>query len=127
RGTELEEIESDNEKPDEIKELLDLQVVSSERKSDKDGVFYEIVLNDAENFTYKEYTTEQLTFKDDIKEVIKISKLDDEGSIKKDETIYQISDLYKLKLANILHTEIDDKNAKHKYDFIYTNGWKKEQ
>jgi CRISPR-associated endonuclease Csn1 len=127
RGTKLEEIENDNEKSDEIKELLDLQVAYSEQKSDKNGVYYEIKLNDAENFTYKEYTTEQLTFKDDIKEVVKISKLDEAGNIEKEKTVYQISDLYELKLANIVHSEIDDQNAKHKYDFIYTNGWKKEQ
>ncbi|MGJ7029568.1 type II CRISPR RNA-guided endonuclease Cas9 [Niabella hirudinis] len=127
RGAELEEIENNDEKSDEIKELLDLQVVSSEQKFDKNGVFYEVVLNDAERFTYKEYTTEQLTFKGDIKEVVKVSKLDESENIEKGKTVYQISDLYELKLANILHSEIDDKNAKHKYDFIYTNGWRKEQ
>lgn len=127
RGTELEEIESDNEKSDEFREPLDLKVLSAERKSDKDGTFFEIILNDAENFTYKEYTTEQLTFEDDIKEVLKISKLDEAGNVQKEKTIYQINDLYNLTLSKIEHTEIEDKKAKHKYDFVYTNGWKNEK
>lgn len=127
RGTELDEIENENEKSDEIKELLDLKVISSEQKSDKGGTFYEIRLNDAENFIYKEYTTEQLTFKDDIKEVLKISKLDDAGNIEKEKAIYQISDLYNLTLTRIEHKETDDKTFKHIYNFIYSNGWENEK
>ena len=127
RGTELEEIDIENEKSDEIKELLDLKVVSSERKEDKYGIYYEVVLNDAENFAYKEYTTQQLTFKDDIKEVLKVSKLDEAGNIEKEKTIYQIHDLYNLTLTKIEHRETDDKKYKHIYNFIYTNGWKNEK
>lgn len=127
RGTELEEIESDNEKSDEIKESLDLKVLSAEPKSDKDGSYFEIMLNDAENFTYKEYTTEQLTFKDDIKEVVKISKLDDAENIIQKETIYQINDLYNLTLSKIEHKETEDKKFKHIYNFIYSNGWGNEK
>jgi CRISPR-associated endonuclease Csn1 len=127
RGTELDEVENKNEKSDEFKEQLDLQVVSSERKSDKDGIYYEIVLNDAENFTYKEYTIEQLTFEDDIKEVVKISKLDAAGNIEKEKTIYQINDLYDLTLSKIEHKETDDKKFKHLYNFIYTNGWENQK
>ena len=127
RGTELDEVENKNEKSDEFRELLDLQVVSSTRKSDKNGVFYEVVLNDAENFTYKEYTTEQLTFKDDIKEVVKISILDAAGNIEKEKTIYQINDLYDLTLSKIEHIETDDKKFKHIYNFIYTNNWENQK
>ncbi|MDP2414943.1 type II CRISPR RNA-guided endonuclease Cas9 [Daejeonella sp.] len=127
RGTELDEIENENEKSDEIKELLDLKVISSDPKSDKNGTFYEITLNDAENFTYKEYTNEQLTFKDDIKEVLKISKLDDAGNIEKEKVIYQINDLYNLTLSKIEHKETDDKKFKHIYNFIYSNGWENEK
>ncbi|MFN8237115.1 MAG: HNH endonuclease domain-containing protein [Chitinophagales bacterium] len=127
RGTELDEIENNNEKSDEIKELLDLKVISSEKKSDKNGTFYEITLNDAENFTYKEYTNEQLTFKDEIKEVLKISKLDNAGNIEKEKVVYQISDLYNLTLSKIEHKETDDKIFKQIYYFIYSNGWIKEQ
>lgn len=127
RGTEFDEIENENEKADELKEALDLKVLSSERKTDKDGIYYEIVLNDAENFTYKEYTTNQLTFKDDIKEVVRISKLDAAGNIEKEKTIYQINDLYNLTLSKIEHRSTDDKKLKHIYNFIYTNGWKNEK
>ena len=127
RGTGLDEIESENEKSDEIKEQLDLKVIKVERNNDVNGNFFEITLNDAENFIYKEYTNEQLTFEDDLKEVTKILKLDDAGNIINEKTTYQISDLYNLTLVNIEHTDIDDKKAKHKYDFIYTNGWKTEK
>ncbi|WP_295222509.1 type II CRISPR RNA-guided endonuclease Cas9 [uncultured Chryseobacterium sp.] len=127
RGTDSEEFENENEKSDEIKEKLDLKVIKAEKKSDINGDFYEITLNDAETFKYKEYTTEQLTFEDDVKEVTKILKLNDAGNIINEKTTYQISDLYNLTLSNIEHTEIDDKKAKHKYNFIYTNGWKTEK
>ncbi|WPO84325.1 HNH endonuclease domain-containing protein [Chryseobacterium sp. JJR-5R] len=127
RGTDLDEIENEDEKSDEIKEQLDLKVIKVEQNNDVNGDFFEIILNDAENFKYKEYTTEQLTFKDDVKEVTKILKLDDAGNIINEKTTYHISDLYNLTLANIKHTDIDDKKAKHKYDFIYTNGWKTEK
>lgn len=127
RGTDLLEIENEDEKSDEKKEQLDLKVIKTELKSDVNGDFFEITLNDAENFKYKEYTTEQLTFKNDVKEVTKILKLDDAGNIINEKTTYQISDLYNLTLSNIEHTDIDDKKAKHKYDFFYTNGWKTEK
>jgi CRISPR-associated endonuclease Csn1 len=127
RGTDLSEIENEDEKSDEIKEQLDLKVVKTEQKNDVNGDFFEITLNDAENFKYKEYSTEQLTFEDDVKEVTKILKLDEAGNIINEKTTYLISDLYNLTLSNIEHYNIDDKKAKHKYDFIYTNGWKTEK
>jgi CRISPR-associated endonuclease Csn1 len=123
RGTELDEMVNKNEKSDEYREPLDLQVVSSTRKSDKYGIYYEVVLNDAENFTYKEYTTEQLTFKDDIKEVLKISKLDTAGNIEKGNTIYEISEIYTLKLSTIKYTELENEKKKHSYTYILENGW----
>lgn len=126
RGTDLAEIENEDEKSDE-KEQLDLKVIKVEPNKDVNGDYFEITLNDAENFKYKEYTTEQLTFVNDIKEVVKILKLDDTGNILNEKTIYQISDLYNLTLANIEHQEIDEKIAKHKYEFVYTNGWKNEK
>ena len=127
RGTDLIEIENENEKSDEIKEQLDLKVIKVEPKNDINGDFFEITLNDSENFKYREYSTEQLTFINDVKEISKILKLDDAGNIINEKTTYQISDLYNLTLSNIEHSDIDDKKAKHKYDFIYTNGWKTEK
>lgn len=127
RGTGLSEIENDEEVSGEIKEQLDLKVIKVDPKSDVNGNFFEITLNDSENFKYKEYSTKQLTFVDDIKEVTKVLKLDDAGNVINEKTIYQISDLYNLTLSSIEHTEIDDKIAKHKYDFIYTNGWNTEK
>ncbi|WP_293789899.1 type II CRISPR RNA-guided endonuclease Cas9 [uncultured Pedobacter sp.] len=127
RGTDSEDFENEDEKSDEIKEKLDLKVIKTEKKANVNGDFYEITLNDAENFKYKEYTAEQLTFEDDVKEVTKILKLDDAGNIINEKTTYQISDLYNLTLANIEHTDINDKKSKHKYDFIYTNGWRTEK
>jgi CRISPR-associated endonuclease Csn1 len=127
RGTDIIDFENEEEVSGERIEQLDLKVIKVEPKNDINGDFFEIILNDAENFKYKEYTTEQLTFEEDIKEVSKILKLDDAGNIINDKTIYQISDLYNLTLSSIEHTQIDDKKAKHKYEFIYTNGWKNEK
>lgn len=127
RGTDLLENENENEKSDEIKEQLDLKVINVENKKDLNGDFFEITLNDSENFTYKEYSSLQLTFKDDVKEITKTLKLDSAGNIIHDKTTYQISDLYNLTLSNIEHRETDDKKFKHVYDFIYTNGWKNEK
>lgn len=127
RGYEQMEIEDENEKSEELKETLDLKVIKVEHKNDKSGKYDEITLNDTISFEYKEYTTQQLTFEDDIKEVVKITKLDDAGNIIENQIIYQISDLYNLTLVGINHAEIDDKNAKHKYDFVYTNGWNNEK
>jgi len=127
RGTDPSEIENDNDKSGEVKEYLDLKVINIESKSDDSGNYFEITLNDSENFKYKEYSDEQLTFVDDVKEVYKILKLDDAGNIISNKTVYQINDLYNLTLSSIEHMAIDDKKAKHKYDFNYTNGWRIEK
>lgn len=128
RGASSDEIEEDNnEKSDEFKEKLDLTVLNAEPKTDENGNYFEIQLNDSENFTYKEYTNEQLTFKDDVKEVVKISKLDDAGNVITDKTVYQINDLCSLKLESINYTETDDKTYKHIYNFKYSNGWNNEK
>lgn len=122
RGTDLIEIANENEKSDEIKEFLDLKVISVDEKEDKKGCYFEITLNDSENTKYKEYSTEQLTFVDDIKEVTRISKLDDKGDIIKNKTILKITDLYKLELCKVEKEETDIKK-KFKYYFHYKNGW----
>lgn len=123
RGTNLIEITNEDEKAGEIKEFLDLKVVNIDRKEDKEGCYFEITLNDSENTKYKEYSTEQLTFVDDIKEVMRILKLDDNGDIIKNKTILKITDLYNLELYKIEKEETDNKKKKFKYHFHYKNGW----
>ena len=53
RGTDFSEIENEDEKSYEKKEQLDLKVLKVEPKNDANGNFYEITLNDSENFKYK--------------------------------------------------------------------------
>lgn len=123
RGYEQMEIEDENQKSDEINETLDLKVIKIERQSDQNGSFDEITLNDSGNFKYKEYTSIPLTQLDDIKEVVRISKLNDSGNVIDSETLYQISDLYSLTLNAIIHRETDDKGFPHRYDFEFYNSW----
>ncbi len=123
RGTQIvDKFEKDDESNDE-KEFLDLKVVNVERKKDNKGIYFEITLNDSENTKYKEYTTEQLTFEEDIKEVIRILKKDEQGNIVKEKTTIAVNDLYNLELSKIEREETDDKKFKFRYHFIYKNGW----
>ncbi len=127
RGYEQIEVEHEKDKSNEITEKIDLKVIKVEYNIDENGQYFEITLNDARNFRYKEYTSIQYTFENDIKEVVKISKLDEAGNIIQGRTMFQVNDLYELYLSKISFIEINEQVAKFKYDFEYTNGWKTEK
>lgn len=126
RGYEQIEVENkkEDDKPDELKEVLDLQVATVKPNEDKKGKYFEIMLNDVDNFTYKEHSNKQLTFENDIKEVVKISKLDDKGDVIPNKTTYEIAELYSLKLSKIEYNEVEKDKKKHHYIFVLENGWK---
>lgn len=54
-----------------------------------------------------------MTFKDDLKEVVKISKVDDEGNIDKSKTEYKITDIYSLEIDKFNYERIDAKTNIH--------------
>src|SRR5690606_18900066 len=82
RGYEKTEVEDKSTKEGQIVEELDLRVKEAIPKINKDGKqFYEVHLDGNDNFVYNEYSDVQMTFKDDLKEIVKISKVDEQGNI----------------------------------------------
>lgn len=121
RGYEKTEVEDKSTKEGEIVEELDLRVKDVIPKFDKGNTqFYEIHLDGNDNFVYNEYSNVQMTFKDDLKEIIKISKVDGQGNIDDEKTEYTLVDIYPLEIKDV-HYEKDD--GKHKYTLTYQNGW----
>lgn len=121
RGYEKTEVEDKSTKEGEIVEELDLRVKEVFPKVDKDAKkFYEVHLDGNDNFIYNEYSEEQMTFKDDLKELIKTSKVDEQGNIDVKKTEFTVVDIYPLEIKEV-HYEKDD--GKHKYTLIYQNGW----
>jgi CRISPR-associated endonuclease Csn1 len=120
RGYEEIEIEDKSTKDSEIVEELDLRVLEVFEKQKDGKKYFEIHLDGNDKFTYNEYSEIQMTFKDDLKEVVKISKVDDEGNIDKSKTEYKITDIYSLEIDKFNYERID---AKNKYTLTYQNGW----
>jgi CRISPR-associated endonuclease Csn1 len=121
RGYEKIEVEDKSTKDNEIIEELDLHATHVERKIDNNGsTYYDITLDGAISFKYKEYTETQLTFVDDIKEVIKTSKVDTEGNIKDKEVEFTVVDIFNLQIADVKYQKED---GKHNFSIIYDNGW----
>src|SRR5690606_39140273 len=121
RGYEKTEVEDKSTKEGEIVEELDLRVKEVTSKADKDGKrYYEIHLDGNDNFVYNEYSDVQMTFKDDLKEIIKTSKVDEQGNIDDKKTEFTVVDIYPLEIKDV-HYEKDD--GKHKYTLTYQNGW----
>lgn len=122
RGYEKNEIEDKSTKEGEIVEELDLRVKEVISKADKDGKqYYEVHLDGNDNFVYNEYSDVQMTFKDDLKEIVKMSKVDEQGNIEDKKTEFRVVDIYPLEIKDV-HYEKDD--GKHKYTLTYQNGWK---
>ena len=72
RGYEKTEIEDKSTKENEIIEKLDLRVKKVLSKIDKEfKQYYEIHLDGNDKFVYNEYSNDQMSFKDDLKEVVK--------------------------------------------------------
>ena len=122
RGYEKTEIEDKSTKEGEIVEELDLRVNEVVSQIDKQGnPFYEVHLEGNDNFVYKEYSDIQMTFKNDLKEIIKTSKVDEQGNIDKLKTEFAVVDIYPLAIKNV---EYENKEGKHIYILTYQNGWK---
>ncbi|HPM09231.1 MAG TPA: HNH endonuclease domain-containing protein [Paludibacter sp.] len=120
RGYEKTEVEDKSTNDSEFVEELDLRVLDVFEKEKEGKKYFEIHLDGNDKFTYNEYSDIQMTFKDDLKEVVKISKVDDEGNIDKSRTEYKITDIYSLKIQKFDYERID---AKNKYTLTYQNGW----
>lgn len=121
RGYEKTEVLDKSTKVDEIIEELDLRVKEVNPKIDEDGKqFYEVHLDGNDNFVYNEYTDIQMTFKNDLKEIIKISKVDEKGYVDSKQIEFRVVDIYTLKIEDV-HYEKNE--GKHKYTLTYQNGW----
>lgn len=122
RGYEKTEVEDKSTKDDEILEELDLRVKDVLTKVDNDGKqFYEVHLEGNDNFIYHEYSEIQMTFKDDLKEIVKTSKVDEQGNIDATKTEFTIVDIYSLEIKNV---DYENRDGKHIYTLTYQNGWK---
>lgn len=121
RGYEKTEVEDKSTKEGEIIEELDLRVKEVIPKTDKAGKqFYEVHLDGNDNFIYQEYSDIQMTFKNDLKELVKTSKVDEEGNTDYKKTEFTVVDIYPLEIQDV-HYEKED--GKHKYILTYQNGW----
>jgi CRISPR-associated endonuclease Csn1 len=121
RGYEKTEVEDKSTKENEIVEELDLHVKKVISKVDKEGKsFYEVHLDGNDNFVYNEFSDIQMTFEDDLKEIIKTSKVDEQGNIDHKKTELTIVDIYSLEIKDV-HYEKEE--GKHKYTLTYQNGW----
>lgn len=121
RGYEKTEVEDKSTKEGEITEELDLRVKEVFLKVDKVGKkFYEVHLDGNDNFIYDEYSDVQVTFKDDLKEIIKSSKVDEHGNIDITKTEFKVVDIYPLEIKDVNYEKTD---GKHRYTLTYQNGW----
>lgn len=121
RGYEKTEVEDKSTKDNEIIEELDLMVKEVIPQVDKEGKqFYEIHLDDNDSTVYREYVNTQMTFKNDIKEVVKTSTTKENGEI--DKTTFVVVDIYELAIEEVIYEKTDNKNS-HKYTFKFENGW----
>ena len=121
RGYEKTEVEDKSIKDNEFIEELDLHVTQVEKEVDSEGrTLYDITLDGAISFKYKEYTETQLTFVDDIKEVVKTSKVDSEGNIKDKEVEFTVIDIFNLQISDVKYQKED---GKHNFSIIYDTGW----
>ncbi len=120
RGYEKTEVEDKSTKDTEFVEELDLRVLDVFEKEKEGKKYFEIHLDGNDKFTYNEYSDIQMTFKDDLKEVVKTSKVDDEGNIDKQKTEYKIIDIYPLKIQKFDYENIE---TQHVYTLTYQNGW----
>jgi CRISPR-associated endonuclease Csn1 len=122
RGYEKTEVEDKSTKENEIIEELDLKVKSVRRQIDKSGNrYFEVSLDGNDQLVYKEYADEQMTFKNDLKEIVKISKVDEQGNVDVKRTEFKVIDIYTLTIDDVNYEKED---GKHKYTLAYDNGWK---
>ncbi len=104
----------------EIESLI-LKVVEVSKSKNKFGDYFNILLENG--YSYKEYSTEQITVLDEVIDEVKIierfSTLNEEGTeIDNNKTIYKVEDIFELTVK-----DIKSKGVKDKYLKEYTNGW----
>ena len=86
---------------------------------DKKGEkYFKVELDGNDGLTYNEYSSLQMTFKDDLKEVKITSKIDEFGNIESKEIT--IVDIYSLTVQKVNYEKDGDK---HNYTLTYQNGW----
>lgn len=124
RGYEKLEIE-DNESSNKLTEKLDLKVVNVVEQNIENKCCFEVELDNG--YKYIEYTNIKLTEIDDIKEIERISEVDNKGNIKETKVFYIINDIYELKIVDFEYEKLDIGKNKHKYVTTLNNGWKKEE
>ena len=119
RGYEKTDVENKSEKENEIVEELDLRVKDVTELSDKNRKkYFKIELEGIDNFSYNEYSDIQITFKNDLKEVKVISKIDETGTTTNKE--FSITEILPLRIKDVKYERED---GKHKYTLTYENGW----
>jgi CRISPR-associated endonuclease Csn1 len=125
RGYEKNEIEDKSTKGNELIEEFDLLVKNVIPKKDQDGKkFFEIHLGGNDQLVYNEFTNEQKTFQNDLKEVVKKSFVKDNGDIELEKTEFKIVDIYELSITSVQYKK---ENGKHKYTLTFDNGWIEEK
>jgi len=123
RGYEKLDVEDKSTEENEIVEELDLAVKEVTPTADKEGNnIFKIQLEGNDSFTYSEDSYKQISFKGDMKEVLKVSQTDETGKTDEKKTKFTITDIYELEIEDVKY-ERTDKGNPHKYSLHFTNGW----
>ena len=119
RGYEKIEVENKATKENEIIEELDLRVIDVTEQIDKKGEkYFNVELDGNDKLTYNEYSSLQMTFKNDLKEVKITSQIDESGNITGKELT--LVDIYSLSINEVTY---ERDGEKHNYFLTYQNGW----
>ena len=117
------------QKEGELSEVINTKVVSVELLPDKsaEGLnLYRIQLADEYNniiFTYNEPAIYQITQPYEYKQLEKITKLDSDENIKKEELI--ISEIKNIEITDVINTHVN-KKEKTSFEILLDTGWKYE-
>lgn len=117
------------QKEDELSEIINAKVVSVvllPKKSAEGLNLYQIQLSDEYDniiFTYNEPAKYQITKPNEYKQLEKITKLDNEENIRKEEII--ISEIKNIEIVKVINTHIN-KKEKTTFDILLDTGWKYE-
>lgn len=119
RGYEKIEVENKATKENEIIEELDLRVKNVAELIDKKGEkYFKVELDGNDGLTYNEYSSLQMTFKNDLKEIKITSQIDESGNITSKELT--IIDIYPLTIKEVNY---EKEGNNHNYTLTYENGW----
>lgn len=117
------------QKEGELSEIINAKVVSVEplpRKSPEGLNLYRIQLADVYNniiFTYNESAQYQITQPNEYKQLEKITKLDNDENIKKENII--ISEIKNIGITDVVNTHVN-KKEKTSFEILLDTGWKYE-